>query len=980
MKTVKKIVLFLSFTLLLSGFYFSSPGGIHAASAGIPVQIILTEAEKAFIEAHPVIQLGVDPTFVPYEFIDSDGAYKGIAADYVALISQKLGLKMVVAGGLTWTETYEKAVNKELDVLPCVSLTKERQKYFLYSEPYFSFHRAIFIRKDNYTIESFDDLISQSVAVQENSSHHGFLSKDTSISLSLYPTVEEALTAVSNGKETSFVGNFATSSYLIKSLGITNLKYITVDSSETQALYFAVRNDWPELAGILNKGLAAVTEEEKIAIRNKWIGIQESPDYSKIIQIAQVSGAVIALIIAVSVFWIIRLRKEVVKRKAAQAELQLAKDEAERANQTKSLFLARMSHEIRTPLHAIMGMSYLFRKTDMSRTQGLYLEKLIQSAKNMLSIINDILDFSKIEAGKIEIECISFDLDKVLQRVLAIESVKVEEQGIELLMDKEPNMPQLFFGDPARLEQILLNIVSNAVKFTKKGSVRLSVRVLTKNDKKYTIEFRVKDTGIGMSEEQLGKLFVPFDQGDSSINRRFGGTGLGLSIVKNLVELMGGEIEVSSVLNEGSAFCVRLPLEEDDLRETTDMQNMAADCFRNIRALVFDKNESSRSLLLTCLGSFGISAEWASSEYEALLMARKSDTVDKRAYNLMIVDYLAPEDNGIAYINRLKKMSSSGKQSKYIVMLPLSREDLFEDAEAAGIDFALSKPIIPSVLYNGIIEVFGVKPPETQAATEMRGAPAAMYPYHILLVEDNKTNQFIAQSILEHAGFKVSKADDGSEGYQFFKAHHGELDLILMDIHMPGMDGYTAADLIREIDPKVPVVAMTADAVSGVGEACQSHGMSCYVSKPFEPDELIETILDVLKAGNRLRPPDPSAPDPADGENVLDSSDGIRRIGGDRAVYRLILREYLSENKNVSEALNEKIEQEDYAGAVPIVHKIKSSSGNIGAKSLYAAASDFQNALTSGDQEEILVKYSIFTILLDRLMLEIHSFAEQSGE
>ncbi len=979
MKTAKKIVLFLSFALFLSGFYISSADGFNAASAKISDQLNLTQAEKEFIKEHPIIHLGVDPTFVPYEFIDSDGVYKGIAADYIELIRQKTGLKMVVAGGLTWSEAYEKGVNKELDVLPCVSMTALRQQYFLFSDSYYSFQRAIFITKDNNTIESFNDLTNQSVAVQENSSHQGFLSQNRTIALSLYPTVEEALTAVSDGKETSFVGNFATSSYLIKSLGITNLKYISIDSRENQSLYFAVRNDWPELVGIINKALAGVTKEEKISISNKWIGIQESPDYSKIIQIAEIAAAVIALIIIVSVFWILRLRKEVAMRKTAQDELQIAKEDAERANQTKSMFLARMSHEVRTPLHAIMGMSYLFRKTDMSLTQSIYLEKLIQSARNMLNIINDILDFSKIEAGKIEIERISFDLDKVLQRVLSIESVKVEEQGIELIMDKEPKMPQLFFGDPARIEQILLNIVSNAMKFTKKGFVQLSVRVHSKNDKKQTIEFCVKDTGIGMSPEQLDKLFVPFDQGDSSISRRFGGTGLGLSIVNNLVELMGGTIEVISVINEGSTFYIRLPLEEVTLHKTTEMQNMAADCFKNIRALVFDKNESSRSLLLNCLNSFGITSDWAASEYDVLLMARKAAEVDKRAYNLMIVDFLTPEEKGITYISKLKKLSLIGTQSKYIVMLPLSRDDLFEDVEAAGIDFGISKPFIPSVLYNGIIEMFGVKPPEKQIISETHGAPVSVYPYHILLVEDNKTNQYIAQSILEQAGFKVSKADDGSEGVQFFKEHQ-DLDLILMDIHMPGMDGYTASDLIREIDPDVPIVAMTADAITGVGETCKSHGMAHYISKPFEPDALIETILEVLKTKNREHPHVQSTVNTSHDEHILDSADGIRRIGGDHDVYRLILQEYLNENENVSSTLNEKITQEDYAEAVQIVHKIKSSSGNIGAKSLYSAASELQDALTSAEQETISCKYSVFTTLFARLMIEVQAFVEQSGE
>jgi CheY-like chemotaxis protein/HPt (histidine-containing phosphotransfer) domain-containing protein len=226
----------------------------------------------------------------------------------------------------------------------------------------------------------------------------------------------------------------------------------------------------------------------------------------------------------------------------------------------------------------------------------------------------------------------------------------------------------------------------------------------------------------------------------------------------------------------------------------------------------------------------------------------------------------------------------------------------------------------------------------------------------------------------------VSKADDGNEGYQFFKEHHTALDLILMDIHMPDMDGYTASDLIREVDPDVPIVAMTADAITGVEENCKSHGMDHYVSKPFEPDELIETILDVLKSKKRERPQEEARIEVADCENVLEPEDGIRRLGGDRAIYRLILQEYLSENENVSEALDEMIKREDYAGAAQIVHKIKSSSGNIGAKSLYTAASDFQGSLTAGEQNEISRKYNVFTTLFTRLINEIQTFVEQFEE
>ena len=974
MKSFKLIILFFVIALFFGNVCFAATDDTTANVIGLIENIELTQAEKDFIEQHPVIRLGIDPQFVPYEFIDSDGVYKGIAADYIELICQKTGLNMVVTQDLTWSEAYEKAVEKELDVLPCISKTEERQKYLLFSEPYFSFQRVVFVNEKNKTIKSFDDLYGQTVAVQINSSHHSYLSSFDSINLNLYLSAKEALQAVSDGTETAFVGNLATSSYLIKAHGITNLKYLAIDTDEPQSLYFAVRNDWPELVGIINKALDSINEEEKISITNKWIGITQSADYSEVFRIAGIIGIVIAIILTVSVFWIIKLKKEIAKRKKTQEELNEAKEEAERATQVKSMFLAKMSHEVRTPLNAITGMAYLIKKTGVTATQSIYLGKLTQAARNMLGIINDILDFSKIEAGKMELERTQFDLDKVLQHVINIASAMVEERGIEFALDKDLNVPTFYFGDPAKIEQILINLISNAVKFTEAGSVSFSIRTKSVQDNIYKIEFCVKDTGIGMEPEQVKKLFVPFDQADSSINRRFGGTGLGLSIVKNLTDLMNGEIEVQSVLNEGSTFCIRLPLEADINTEEIETKRMSADCFKDIRALVLDKNENVRTLLKDCFRSFGITADFVSSEEEAIMLLRKSAENNDKPFNLIIADFLTPNKEGIEFLVSIKKKSLFKQPPKTILMIPISREELYDELETAGIDFGITKPIISSILYNGIIEIFNIAPPEMTDISMQQDMQVAPNPYHILLVEDNRTNQFISQSILEQAGLRVSKASNGEEGYQFFEENRENLDLILMDIHMPVMDGYTSADMIRSIDKDIPIIAMTADAISGVEETCRSHGMNHYVSKPFEPDQFISTVLDVLKLQKIKDPQKAEEKDVGDeDEHLLDLEDGIKRIGGDSELFYMILDEYYNENSSVAIMLKEKIDSKDYAEAVKIVHKIKSSSGNIGAKSLFESASELQKALQAGEEAEILKWHGLFQTIIYNLMIEIEN-------
>lgn len=951
----------------------------HAAESSPQPQIQLTQEEQDFIRNNPVIHLGVDPTFVPYEFIDTDGQYKGIAADYIALICEKTGLQMEVKKGLTWTEAYEKAVKGELDALPCVAQTAVRERYFLFSDTYFTFQRAVFINEDTKEIKSFENLSGKTVAVQMNSSHHSYMTQFTDIKLSLYPTVESALRAVSNGVEIAFVGNFATSSYLAKSLGVSNLKYFPIEmgaDDQSQSLHFAVRKDWPELVSIINKALASITTQQRTEINNKWIDVEGAVDFSYVLRVIGIAGMTLLAVLLVSYFWIIRLRKEIAKRKKAQEELTIAKEEAVSANQVKSLFLARMSHEIRTPLNAILGMAYLMKKTDLTATQGMYMDKLSQASRNMLGTINDILDFSKIEAGKITIEKVPFDFDKILQRIINIESVKVEEQGIELVVEKNPDVPSMFLGDPLRIEQILLNLINNAVKFTEQGFVKVSISSDSAGTVNQGITILVSDTGIGMTEEQLEHLFLPFDQGDSSISRRFGGSGLGLSIVKSLTDLMGGQVSATSEIGRGSAFTIRLPLEVDVAQETAKNARMSADCFRNTRALVLLRTGGTHAQLEEHLRSFGIQNEFVETEQE---MRARLDAANAKgsAYQLLIVDYATPQNGGIELFQKLRLERRIARECKTILLVPMMREDLLEELEAAGIDIGITKPIIPSVLYNGIIEILKIKPPEEKRALQTSNQPAAPHPYRLLLVEDNKTNQFIAKSILEQAGFLMSIASDGEEGYQFYAAHQNEIDLILMDLHMPVMDGYAASDMIRKISQDIPIVAMTADAITGVEEKCREHGIRNYVSKPFEPDQLIETLIALLsgKKPNAQAAP-ANGPEETETETtlVVDFDEGIKRIGGDKKIFRFVLQSFAEENSGVGALLEAAIQAKDYEQGEQIVHKTKSSAGSIGANRLHEISVELQRAFKENDERETAKLLLEFFDCLKRTLIVIHEF------
>ena len=938
----------------------------------------LTPEEKAFIAEHPEIRLGVDPKFIPYEFIDSDGVYKGIAAEYIKLISEQTGLKMTVAPDLTWSEAYEKAVTRELDALPCVAQTREREKYFIFSQPYYTFQRVIYVKEDNSSINSLDDLKNKSVAVQKDSSHHSFLLGYPEIQLHLYTNVEDALRAVASGEETAFIGNLATSNYLIKSYGFTDLKYIKMKDEEEKSLCFAVRSDWPILVGILNKALAGITEEEKLSITDKWIGVDENTDYGRLIKIAGMVGAVIAFALMVSFFWILRLRKEIIKRKEIEDELKIAKDEAESANQIKSLFLARMSHEIRTPLNAIIGMAYLLKKTEINVTQRNYLVKITEASNNMLAIINDILDFSKIEAGKIEIEHISFNLDKLLGEMINIVSFKIEEQGIDFSLEKDPDMPEAYIGDPTRIGQILLNIVNNAVKFTQQGMVSLSLHLVNKEQNLCTLQFVIKDTGIGMSEDQLNQIFKPFDQGESSINRRFGGTGLGLSIAKNLLDLMGGDIKVNSTPGQGSEFTIQLTLEAEPTQPEEENSKIKSVYFQNLHALVIEKSTYGSELLKKYLRSFSIAADFAASEAEAMRMIEQSSTEGNRPYNLFIIDYETPEKGGIEFYNFWKQAWSPPEEMpKCIMMIPLTRADMHEAVETAQIDFAINKPVLPSVLYNAIVEIFNFEMLDIHGKSILAPGydkPVVDYPYHVLIVEDNKTNQFIAQTIVEQSGFRASIAENGQEGYDFFLAHREDLDAILMDLHMPVLDGFEATALIRAKNDKIPIIAMTADAITGIEDRCHSVGIDHYVSKPFDPDKFVATIIEVIKSQqDSSAVAEDSAQQIAasrDNEAALDVEAGLRILGGRSDIYDLVLKEFHKENEPVTQLMHEAISKADYREAIQIVHKVKGSSGNIGAKKLHAIAVELQKFLHEENIEEI-------NRLRKQFQLELHQVIEE---
>lgn len=915
----------------------------------------LTDEELAYIEEHPVIKLGVDPMFKPFEFIDIDGEYKGLANDYISLINQKTGLNMVVVKMGTWDEAYTAAVEGELDCLPCISKTAMREEYFLFSKPYYQFKRVIIMRDTDNSVKSFRDLKTKTVGVQINSSHDSYLNDFPGISKQYFESVEDGLEALAHGQVDYFIGNLANTGYQLNNLGITHMKYVSFDDQSLNQLHFAVGKDQEILRDIINKGLDAITDAEIIEIRNRWIGMTNEVDYGAMFRIIGVVALGVIVILGVSWFWIIRLRSEIKKRIEIEKDLKEARIEAEVANEVKSNFLARMSHEIRTPLNAITGLSYLLYHSDVDQTQKGHIDKIKHASTVMLSIINDILDFSKIEAGKVDLEKVSFNLDDVVSNMLNIVAFKIDEKKLDFTLIKDPRLPEFFIGDAKRIEQVLLNIMNNAVKFTMAGGITLRVNLIGFKHTEYQIEFVIEDTGIGMSDAHLENLFEPFTQEDASITRRFGGTGLGLSIVKNLVELMDGSISVTSEVNVGSTFTLLLTLPKDVEKEHE--LNRGSDYTKNIKTLILNKDMETLKFLTENLRKFGIDAEFTSSNVQFNELVLSQAAKFKEPYDLVIVDDSTIEEGAIPFLSTIYDDDTLKVKPKAIIMHPFNlKNDEYPFNEH---QWGITKPVFPSTIYNAIADIFKFD----VVASQMEKANTMVRDYthkgNVLIVEDNKTNQFIAKTLLESIGFTATVADHGEDGLRLW--HENNYDIILMDLHMPVMNGYDATRTIRKEDQDIPIVAMTADALDTVKEKCLAYGFDHFISKPFDPDNFKEEIQEIFFDKNK---------------DIMESvivnrSVGLKMMGGSESLYDEIVQIFLLENVNTLNQLADAIERGDHITGRDIMHKVKSSSASLGSESVSSIARSLQEAFESNNEEQIQLLRTRFESSFNDLMMTL---------
>jgi len=634
-----------------------------------------------------------------------------------------------------------------------------------------------------------------------------------------------------------------------------------------------------------------------------------------------------------------------VRSLVAQREMQKVTREArklaEQAARAKSDFLANMSHEIRTPLNAIIGMSRLAMDQSSNSRQRDQLSKVLVSARHLLGVVGDILDVSKIEAGKVVLEEIEFAIDKVLADSATMVAQQCSAKGLELILNVDPAIPRRVLGDPLRLSQVIANYTNNALKFTEHGEIEICAELLRKDDAEVLIKLSVRDTGIGMTHEQIARLFQSFQQADPSISRRYGGTGLGLSICKRLSAMMGGEVGVDSEIGHGSTFWFTVKLKvPEQLSAPVHKANP-----QGRRVLVVDDNPTVRRVLLQMLRGFGLIVDEARSGIQAIEQCLAAHQ-QGYPYDVAFIDLMMAGIDGIEVIRRLHSQVPS--QPRLVAVSGFMSGPLHKQAEIAGAQRVMQKPLHPSALLETVTELVGDEAASFEPGRFVsRSKPKHLNGVSILLVEDNVLNQEVAAAFLEDWGCRVSLAGDGAQALHLVQEN--SYDLVLMDMQMPLMDGLEGTRAIRAIErlADLPIVAMTANAMPRDRERCIEAGMNDHISKPIDPDRLLKVILQWLSRAPLPEDESPatSVPRPSIQIEGIDTDSGMNRVLDNADLYQSMLRRFVEHAAEFAVESEKALHEQDWPFLERLAHTLKSTALLIGADEVTHVAVSLESAL-----------------------------------
>ncbi|MBF0218962.1 MAG: response regulator [Gammaproteobacteria bacterium] len=692
----------------------------------------------------------------------------------------------------------------------------------------------------------------------------------------------------------------------------------------------------------------------------------------------------------------VSIRTDITRNKEMERELIAARDSAEAAGQAKSEFLANMSHEIRTPMNAIIGLTHLCLQTRLTSRQKDYLRKVYNSATSLLRIINDILDFSKIDAGQLEMEQTNFELNEVLSNLAAMTALKAQEKQLEFIMETAVDIPPHLIGDPLRLGQVLLNFVSNAIKFTEKGEVAVITELLEQSETAVRLRFIVRGSGIGMTAEPQARLFHAFTQADASITRKYGGTGLGLTIAKKLIELMDGHVQVESDPGTGSRFIF-------DAQFGVSGQPIAKPIvptsdLRGIKVLAVDDNDTARNVIRDYLKSFTFRVTTANNGKEAIVAVQEAEIAGE-PFELVVMDYMMPEMDGIAAATTIRKELGLTHPPMTIMATAYGDEVVVRRAmDDAEVDGFLVKPINQSLLFETILETFGhanSANPSSHPYAGDRATFASLSGARILLVEDNEINQQVAEELLEQANIHVTIAENGQLALDILAKE--SFDGVLMDMQMPVMDGLTATREIRK-DPlftHLPILAMTANAMSGDRQLCLESGMQDHIAKPIDPNDLFTTLARWVTPAHPEPLPQRRTDNEDEAENEfsesvemndlpnimgLNTQAGLQRMMGNVTAYRKLLAKFVTNQQQAATLMRSALNRGDNEVCQRLAHTLKGVAGTIGATDLQSAAGEIEKAFKANSEvtrlETLLLRVER---PLESLCCELEAFLQKES-